>query len=526
MEPAVTPQLLPRIDQNLYLAALKSCSQNPSASFDILGYTREGDPLCRLRMTDFSVADEEKFHLVFAGLHVGGEHAALHGMLSLIEFLLTAEAAKYLKKVVLTFLPVLNPYGCFRKDQDQYHLTGAGTDPYTANHGDCFDWDRLLLRDPGNNPELAAFCKVMDEEKPEVLFDMHGCNRRYSGQNMRGTIGCALSNQILCPWSNRFLDGLRSGVASGHTAVYDLEENLQRISVSHAMQQQFPHRFRPSWEYAYTDLYPYLKYHTMPIVWEVGCEETVIDAVRGMLEFCMKLPTEWHGSLPVDHVLADFGNLTVNSYGVFPGQRRRSRVELWSKLESLRTGYASPVYNGFHFVTMTVGKAGVAQLVEGTPFDFSKGIPLSVLAEGRQDTEVVQWSVIRRFLQQVGDSDQMLYPMRHDNAEQMPAQAKLENGVTLRSHLPYSAHCKLTMKSIHLNGFSLACDPVDGYELLQAPDGWHLFVNIPPEKSKQSSLYILAAEYDSNVKLQDHWSPSPEIIALAQDANSTGSTVV
>jgi len=70
---------------------------------------------------DFSIADGEKFHLVFVGLHVGGEHSALHAMLCLIEFLLSPAAAKYLKTVVVTFMQVLNSYGCFRKDQDQYH---------------------------------------------------------------------------------------------------------------------------------------------------------------------------------------------------------------------------------------------------------------------------------------------------------------------------------------------------------------------------------------------------------------------
>lgn len=507
--------LLPRIDQKLYLAALSYYSQSPFAAFDILGYTQEDDPLCRLRITDFSIADEKKFYLVFAGLHIGGEHSALHGMLCLIEFLLSPAAEKYLKKYVLIFLPVLNPYGCFRKDQDQYHCTSAGTDPYTANYGDCFDWERLVLKDPESNPELVAFCQVMDEEVPELLFDMHGCNRRYPQQNMRGTIGSSLSNQILWPWSTRLLQVLRSGVADGHTAVYDLEENLQRIPASVAMQQLCPHRFRQSWEHAYTDLYPYLKYHTMPIIWEVGCEETVIDAVQQLLGFGLKPPLEWRGGLPVDHLLADLGNLTVTSYGILPGQKRRSRAELWSKLESLWTRYAAPVYNGYHCVAMTVGKAGIRELFGGKNFACKKGIPLCELSEGREDTETVRWSKIRLFLQHEGDFSQMLYPMRHDKSENMPECTVIENGITLQSHLPYSAHCTLTMKTIHLNGYPLTPDSVDGYELLPMPDGWHLFVNIPPEKSKQLSLYILTAEYDSDVKLQDHWSPPAEIITLA-----------
>lgn len=40
---------------------------------DIHGRPRENDPVYALTNSDFSVSDDEKFHILIAGLHVGGQ---------------------------------------------------------------------------------------------------------------------------------------------------------------------------------------------------------------------------------------------------------------------------------------------------------------------------------------------------------------------------------------------------------------------------------------------------------------------
>ena len=355
--------LFPRVTQAIYLAALRHyADSSPYAKLDVPGVTLENDPVCRLRISDFNVPDDAKFHILVAGLHVGGEHAALHAALYAIEYLLSPEAETYLKRYVVTFLPCVNPYGCFRQDADQYHANSRNVDPYTAGRGECFNLESLTLTHPEDAPEIAAFCRVIDEEQPEILLDWHGANRRFAGENMRGTIGASLSNHMLMPWATRLLQAMRAEVCRGNTAVFDLEEYLQRIPAGLEFKAKLPGRFRPSREWFFTDHYAYVKYHALPVVFEIGCEETGVLGLKGLLDFGMNLPPEAAGSLPVDHTYTEFGNLTVAAYGGTPGEKRRSRAELWAAAPCMRTRMLSPNYNGRIAVALTIGVQGARRL--------------------------------------------------------------------------------------------------------------------------------------------------------------------
>ena len=104
-----------------YEQILKDAVSTGFAQLTTYGKSKENDPIYGITISDFSIPKDEKFNILIAGLHVGGERAALNAAIATIKFLLRKSSRKYLSKYAITLMPVINPYGCFRKNLDQYH---------------------------------------------------------------------------------------------------------------------------------------------------------------------------------------------------------------------------------------------------------------------------------------------------------------------------------------------------------------------------------------------------------------------
>ena len=71
-----------------YEKFLKKIAETPYGRLKTAGYSREKDAVYALTISDFSVPDDEKFNILIAGLHVGGEFAALSAAVETIKFLM------------------------------------------------------------------------------------------------------------------------------------------------------------------------------------------------------------------------------------------------------------------------------------------------------------------------------------------------------------------------------------------------------------------------------------------------------
>ena len=69
-------------------------------------------------------------------------------------------------------------------------------------------------------------------------------------------------------------------------------------------------------------------------------------------------------------------------------------------------------------------------------------------------------------------------------------------GVTLQMFIPIGHRRTLQMNTVLVNGEELAESPVNGYELIRGTDGWHLFLNLPPERTCRENIYHILARYD------------------------------
>lgn len=477
-----------------YEKFLKKIAETPYGRLKIAGYSREKDAVYALTISDFSVPDDEKFNILIAGLHVGGEFAAFSAAVETIKFLMRKSSLKYLKKFAVTLMPAVNPYGCFRKNIAQYHNNSAGFDPYVGKWGKSFNYPDLTPADAENEPELAAFLKVVDEIKPEILLDWHGANGR-PGETMRETLGASLSNHFIMPWATRMLAAMRKEINKGSSAVFDLEEYLERIPAPAEYRQMFPNQVRPSNAVFYPDMYAYFKYHTLPVVMEIGQKETGWRALKGLMDYALKLPPEYRGSLPVDHIGTDFGNLVVASYGHNPGMRRRSRVELWSNANKFMTFYATPMYLGELGAGLVLGNAGVRrmagdiQLREMAEHHISE-FPVEKLPYHKNIEKYCKKCKAEMFLPLLANSAYSECPGDIEN---------FQNGVTLQLFIPVGHRKNVHMTKVLLNGMELEESAIYGYELVRGSDGWHLFINLPPEFTVGENMYHILADYDLKI---------------------------
>ncbi len=283
------------------------------------------------------------------------------------------------------------------------------------------------------------------------------------------------------------LSAMRKEICKGRSAVFDLEEYLERIPAPVQFQDLVQNRFRPSSAFFYPDLYAYIKHHTMPIVMEIGLVETGWRALKGLLDFGLCPPPEYKGAFPVDHIGVDFGNLVVHSYGETPGNRRASRSELQSKQDGMLSFYLGPMFEGRAGACLALGRDGVAKM--------AGSIPLRKMGEYPACTFPVECEAARRVLE--GGRERFWLPlMTKANAETLPDVQAPELGMTLQMFLPIGHRKKLHVKEVQLNGVALQASRTYGYELICGSDGWHVFVNLPPDLTKTEKLFCIIVSYE------------------------------
>ena len=302
--------VIDKLNWERYEAVLRDwAEQYDFFTLEELGRTFENDPIYLVKITSPGVPADQKFRIALTSLHTGSERSPLYALMAAMEFLCSPEAQKYRDRYEIAIVPSGNPYGFFRTEEFS-PWNSRKVIPYAPPES---DWDirNLSFKKIADSPEIAAFCKLIDDFQPEIQIDWHGVGRHIPGEIMHQYINSAGSNHTLAGWSNLLDEAmLSSAVRAGHS-LPRYEESLQRLKSVTAAGQAFPRRFRESKELFYTDLYPYLKYHTMPLTMEIAYEGMAVAALRGLLDFGLNPPTELNGSLPVDNLRTDFGGLTV-----------------------------------------------------------------------------------------------------------------------------------------------------------------------------------------------------------------------
>ena len=318
---------------------------------------------------------------------------------------------------------------------------------------------------------------------------------RYGGHVMFEVTGSAYSNYANRPWDWRVTERM---VAAGVEAGYGSD----RFEADH--QHEFfteasapiADRFwlgRPKF---YTAQYAYAKYHTMLSCCEVGWEESGVARLQGLLRIGNEVwQDEPYPGYPVNRIRG-FASHFVMAYGHTAAERRRSRVELWSRQEGISQAMLYPQTDtrDTYIVAMT---EEATQLLDEDKEKFITN--LGTLPN-------FNTKAFARFVQYGPE------PMVVTRPQPSPTQ-NVQHGMSLRLRIPYR---NPELVDLRLNGHPLEESPVDGYQSWYADGFTQVHINIPPQKTKSSGMFVVTCPYQPDVQRSYGWTPPQEVFQRLQ----------
>ncbi len=501
------PQRVHRITVEQYEATLRYWEQQHSEILDVeqVGSSSAGLGIHLLIITDTKVASDGKQVCLITALHGGPERSGTTTILHLIEWLLgdSEEAQEVLRKQVLLVMPINHPEAFFHTDR---FGNTAKIDPYTGGGPQHWDLEKLEYKSADKAPEVKAVLNVVDRWRPDVHADVHGTGlqeypvdklgdrTRYQGQMMIEITGSAYSNYALRPWDWRVTESI---IAAGREAGYPsdrFEADAQRSYHGPVMTPISDRTWRGQPNF-YTAQYGYAKYHTMVMAFEVGWEKSGVARLRGLLRLGNhRWQDEPYAGYPVDRVKAFIGHY-VTSWGQTAEQRRRSRVELWQKQGRFTQAVLYPQTDGrdTYFVATSAAASEVLMkdrdqflLAAGGHSDVDAAALGGVVHSGPEIMLAVDAARSK------GDSPE-----------------SIQHGIGFRLRLPYN---KLAIKAVRLNGHLLKPSDTDGWRSWHANGFTQVQINVPPEKSAKTDLYLITCEYEPSEVRRIGWTPPAEVL--------------
>lgn len=472
------------------------------------GTSGQNLPVYLLKITDASVPDTDKQACLITTLHCGPERSGTTGALAFAEWMLGDDplAAETRKRQIILVMPIVNPLSMFHTDRFRNE---HGVDPYSGSgpKGKIWDVKTLSVLQPEQAPELMSFLSVVDEYQPEVHADFHGTGlqeyaldqmgtrQTYHGQIMSEVTGGAYSNYALRPWDWRVTEAMiESGNAAGFPSDR-FEADAQRTFWGTEL-APLGKKLWHGLPLFYSAHYGYAKYHTLIITQEVAWEQSVVERMKGLLRIGNQVwNDERQPSYPVNRMKHFVGHF-VTAYGDDATERRKSRVELWSKQQNLALGFMYPQTDGREsLVCATSAAAKKAVAVHG--LDDLHANLRKHLGEGARSIEkfIDAGPVIKLAMET--PNPQLLAAKEADDVT-------IENGVSFRLRLPYQ---KPTQLEVHLNGQALGISSKDGYESWFADGYTQVQVNVPPAKAKKTELYFITCSYAPDAKRSTGWMP-------------------
>ncbi len=439
----------------------------------VVGTTAQGRPLFVVRLTDTTVPDEVKEHIVITDTHSGSERSGATTVFYLMKWLLSGEprAREILRRQVVVCIPVVNPDGYEAGTQ----RNTLGLDPHT-------DW---IVEGPDTgpkeatkNPEAVAVQGVLDEYKPEAYIDVHGDFVSYPGSWM--IEGAVTYDRDV----NRLMD--EAALSEGYPSTYaePILPNSTRTAVGN--QAYAVHRYR-----------------TLSGEVVSAWERSGFLRLRRLLEVGNEIwPGEYYPGHPVQVISSYVFNM-VTAYGQSAAERRLSRVELWNKRRQITQGYDNPWREGKTLYVCTTSPAAAEKYLAPDLTLNLPGAPPSMqslrsFVAKTGENPHVNAEYIRRFVEghPKGDFPEPLVDSGGGGAK--PGESSpIEHGLSLRLRIPF---VKAKLIEVRLNGHPIQPSESDGYLMWVARGFTYMQVNIPPEKSKAQDLFVITWQFDPGEK--------------------------
>ncbi len=461
-----------------------------------------------LKVTDSTVADEDKQIALITALHGGPERSGTTTTLALSEWLLgdSEAAVEIRRKQIVLLMPIPNPYAYFVTDRFGNSLK---VDPYTGGSTPAWDFESQTFKDLERSPEMASFLKVVDQYQPEVHLDLHGTGlqeypedklgkrQRYRGQTMCEITGSAYSNSSLRPWDWRVTEAM---IAAGNAEGYPsdrFEADAQQLHIGPGMDASAGQFWRGRPQF-YAAQYGYLRYHTMIGALEIGWEASGLARTRGFLKIGNGVwDAENVEGYPVDRVKGFIGHYVTSWTGGNAAERRASRVELWQRQANMSQGLIYPQTAGRDTYLIGLNEAGVALL---------DGETEAVLARLDADP-AFDADAIRAFFE--AGPEIKLSMEKPPGRGSLLADGRVENGLGMRLRLPYK---NAEIVDMRVNGHLIEESPTDGYQTWLGNGYRQVQINLPPSKTQSLDAVVVTCGYVPNEDRDYGWKPPVEVM--------------
>ncbi|MBO9611019.1 MAG: hypothetical protein J7639_34040 [Paenibacillaceae bacterium] len=460
-------------------------------------------------LTDRSIDAEHKDVVLITAMHTGMEISGGNAVLTLGKWLLSDDpkARDILRKLVVVLIPCPNPFSYEKADINYQFRNEKAGDPYQA------PWSFEGVSDPELYPEAEAVRQAIDRYEPDVLFDSHGVWS--AGQIMVETISVSAFG-LYKSFNRRIVDDIR---AAAETAGYpqDSEDDRQRLLPTDAAcrDAKWRHHFQNVKEGCTQGIYAYNKYHAMVMSIEVAFEESGFLRMRRLLEIgTERAPLEYYPGYPNRGMNGGLFH-SVTAYGATPGQRRRSRVELWDKIGGFTTGLMHPELPGRLMYVCSTSRE-----MDRAVFERAFGQPIQDFI-GRLDGRAgFDTQRLRAFMEpdpglylaldlqrekneSLTDASRVI-PLPSGNEPDPNKDGAIRHGIAFKLRIPYQ---RAVLQDVSLNGNQLSESETDGFLTWQ--DGcWTIVqVNVPP--GADSELSVVTVAYDPvDVRLEGVFDPA------------------
>lgn len=464
-------------------------AHSPRMSLEVLGDSAQGRPLYAACFTDPEADEEHKEHALITCLHSGIERSATTSAFALMEWLLSGEpqAQETLGRQVVCVMPLCNPDGYALGS----HATTTGGNPYGG-------WTPDGPLNPETTPESVAVQQVMDRLQPDVHADIHGLDLSFPGYMSLENSGASYSNFALRPYHQdvaRLMD--EAALAEGFPS--DLvEQDAERLLWGPELDAISPRLWtgRPRF---YAALYCYGRYHSLVLASEAMWTRSGFVRHRRLLQVGNETwPGEQYPGYPVRIVSWNILG-QVAAWGDTAGRRRRSRVELWSKLGQITHGLVNPQREGVAVHVCATSRAAAEQwLGDGK---------LSSFLERLERHPTIEAEPLRRLLAEHPTGAGQWGPSPHLHlvgGEGDGPEAPIEHGIAVRLRIPHRAARILDLR---LNGTPLAPSATDGFDTWSARGYRFVQVNVPPARSRREDLLVITCRHDPGERRLEGWTP-------------------
>lgn len=454
----------------------------------IRGKSVLGKPILLVTITDEKTSDEDKSVVLFTSTHCGGEEIGATSLLHLTKWLLGKdEVAKRIREqIIVLIMPCVNPDGwdARRRSGRPYHSrrgkTNTAWNVYGINIYDTKYWFGASAAD--ENPEGLVILDVAEEFHPDASMDIHSTQR---GMTMPDSTGFSWGDFNAHSFQPLIVEEMNRAMEKAGCLAERPAMDSGRIKIGSRIRGREHNYYRIGDKQTIMS-YLYLRYHTLAYNCEAAYDFAVVARARRLLE----IGTEtWRNELYPGYPgrqVGRWGWTSIAAWGDTAKKRRKSRVELWRKMNQIHfgggTNHRSPglTDNKIMSICATTTDASEKWIGYGTKKDI-----LTNLSNHKK----IKSEYIAEFVRglPVGIRTPPHYSLGYKSGE--VSDAPIRNGMAMRVFIPYRG---AEIYDARIDGYEVRQSEVDGYMVRRGP-GTIVQFNIPPQKV--GGIHVVSLKY-------------------------------